>query len=472
MSESILSAAYIVSGQPHILLGHEQNEGWNSLYQSYAEVRKDIEAQNADLILYFSTQWLSVIGYMFQGDPAPEWVHVDHNFHDLGSMPYKFKVDTEFAESYAKEVNDLGFTTKVVNYRGFPIDTGTIVAQKLLNPDNKLPAAMVSCGLYAEKEETTQLGQAAAWALKKTNKKVIAVLVSNLSNRFEIKKIDPKHDNISSLKDDEWNRKILEILERGALEDASQVAREFAKQANGDMGFKGIWWLNGLCGESNDFHGKVFDYQPVWGTGAALVGLKPKYSIQPKAYDYFQSEEGSQAELVKGIADRHGTGSTPKENVSVTLENVRISANPLDSKSTNQEIFQSNRSPEPVGAYPHARKVGDLLFLSGMGPRVRGSKEIPGVELDTEGNIIAYDIEIQTRSVFNNLKMVLEDAGSSMDKIIDIQVFLTNMKADFKIYNGIYAEFFNAETGPTRTTIEISSLPTPIAIELKVIALP
>ncbi|MFN4122523.1 MAG: RidA family protein [Flavobacteriales bacterium] len=131
--------------------------------------------------------------------------------------------------------------------------------------------------------------------------------------------------------------------------------------------------------------------------------------------------------------------------------------------------FNSERAPEPVGLYPHARRVGNLLFLSGVGPRERGIKKIPGVELDDQGNIISYDIEKQCHSVFNNIKLILEDAGSSWDKIVDVTVFLTNMKDDFKTYNRIYAEYFK-ENQPCRTTIEINCLPTPIAIELKVIA--
>ncbi|RLD26387.1 MAG: RidA family protein, partial [Bacteroidetes bacterium] len=106
------------------------------------------------------------------------------------------------------------------------------------------------------------------------------------------------------------------------------------------------------------------------------------------------------------------------------------------------EIIHSDRAPEPVGAYPHARKVGNLLFLSGVGPRKKGSKEIPGVELDEEGNIVSYDIETQCHSVFANVKAVLEASGSSWDKLVDVTVFLTNMKADFKIYNRIYADYF------------------------------
>jgi 2-aminomuconate deaminase len=133
------------------------------------------------------------------------------------------------------------------------------------------------------------------------------------------------------------------------------------------------------------------------------------------------------------------------------------------------DTIESSRAPEPVGLYPHARRVGDLLFLSGVGPRTRGTKNIPGVELDGSGNIISYDIETQCRSVFQNVRYILEDAGSSWDRIVDVTVFLTNMKADFTVYNRIYAEYF-AENQPCRTTVEISSLPTPIAIELKVIA--
>ena len=131
--------------------------------------------------------------------------------------------------------------------------------------------------------------------------------------------------------------------------------------------------------------------------------------------------------------------------------------------------FNSERAPQAVGLYPHARKFGNLLFLSGVGPRVAGSKEIPGVLLDENGKIKSYDIEKQCHSVFKNIKFILEDAGSSWDNIVDVTVFLTNIKDDFKIYNKIYAEYFK-ENLPCRTTVEINCLPTPIAIELKVIA--
>ena len=136
----------------------------------------------------------------------------------------------------------------------------------------------------------------------------------------------------------------------------------------------------------------------------------------------------------------------------------------------------SGRAPEPVGAYPHARRVGDLLFLSGIGPRKRGTPKIPGVEVDEKGRIVSLDFEAQCVSVFENVRTVLEECGSSLDRVVDVLVFLTNMERDFVVYNRVYAEWFAGEgkANPARTTVEVSALPrageAPISIELKVIA--
>ncbi len=131
--------------------------------------------------------------------------------------------------------------------------------------------------------------------------------------------------------------------------------------------------------------------------------------------------------------------------------------------------IHSSKAAEPVGLYPHAKRVGNLLFLSGIGPRERGSKNIPGVILDEQKNVVYYDIEKQIHSVFQNVKYVLQEAGSDLSKVVDVTVFLTNMKDDFPIFNKIWAEYFK-DNPPCRTTIEVNCLPTPIAIELKVIA--
>lgn len=131
--------------------------------------------------------------------------------------------------------------------------------------------------------------------------------------------------------------------------------------------------------------------------------------------------------------------------------------------------IESSRAPEPVGRYPHARRVGNLLFLSGIGPRQRGSKEIPGVTLNADGTVARYDIEAQCRSVFANVRAVLEDAGAKWEQLVDVTVFLTDMRADFETCNRLWAEYFR-DNPPCRTTVEINRLPTPIAIELKCIA--
>lgn len=133
------------------------------------------------------------------------------------------------------------------------------------------------------------------------------------------------------------------------------------------------------------------------------------------------------------------------------------------------DIVNSSKAPEPVGLYPHARRVGNLLFLSGVGPRERGTKKIPGVELNADGSIASYDIEAQCHSVFRNVRSILEDAGAQWTDLVDVTVYLTNMKADFPVYNRLWAEYFK-ESPPCRTTLEIGCLPTPIAIELKCVA--
>jgi len=136
----------------------------------------------------------------------------------------------------------------------------------------------------------------------------------------------------------------------------------------------------------------------------------------------------------------------------------------------NDDKIITQKAPDPVGLYPHARKVGNLLFLSGIGPREAGTNKIPGLELNKNGNVISFDFEAQVHSVFKNVKTVLEESGSSWDQLVDVTVFLVNMHRDFQTYNRIWAEYFK-ENQPCRTTVGIDSLPTPIAIELKCVAI-
>ncbi len=275
MSEGKVIGAYLVPNQALPVLAPEASPGWQSLAHSYAQVRAEIEASDADLLLLFSTRWVSIIGHQMQADPAPDYWVVDEDFHQFGSLHYQLKMDAEFASLYQDCARARGLTARTVAYPGFPIDVGSVATLQMLNPENRLPAGIVSCNMYSDRAETLVLGKAAADAIRQSGRKVLLLGVSALSNRMFGHWIEPASDRIHSLKDDEWNRKILELLGEGRLEDVSQLAREFHRQANGDSKLKAIWWMAAAMGQHNHYRGRVFDYQPVWGTGAALVGLQP-----------------------------------------------------------------------------------------------------------------------------------------------------------------------------------------------------
>ena len=447
INPQFVRAAYIVPGQPHIYLAPDKSPGWGSLRRAYEEIGREIAASDAELLLVYSTQWFSVIGHLMQVDPNPEWVLVDQNWYELGEIPYRFRIDPAFGELYCRIARENGMQASTVNYRGFPIDAGTVVALKLLNPDNKIPASVVSCNIYAERDESRALGFAARAAIEAYGRKTIVVCITNLSNRYEVADIDPMRDRVSSAKDDEWNRKILEMLGEGRLEDVAQVAREFAREANADMGFKAIWWLGAVMGEHNRYDGKVWDYQPVWGTGSAIVSLTPsnKELEFEKEFD----------EAAPTFATESGTGLETHNVLAEGPDTSRSSE--MSSQEKGPVIVRTERAPKPVGPYPHARRVGNFLFLSGIGPRKPGSGEIP------------QGIEAQTRQCIENIRTILEDAGSSLDKVVDVTVYLTDMKRDFDRFNDVYGEFLG-HVQPTRTTVGVDSLPTPISVELKVIA--
>lgn len=439
----MIQRAYIVPGQPHIYLAPDRNAGWASLRAAYQAVGREIANSGAELLLVYSTQWFSVIGHLMQTDPNPKWTLVDQNWYEFGEIPYSFRIDPAFGELYAGICKANGMQASTVSYHGFPIDTGSVVALKLLDPDNAIPASIVSCNIYAERDESRALGFAARAAIEQYGKKTIVVCVTNLSNRYDVGDIDPARDRVSSAKDDEWNRKILEMLGEGRLEDVAQVAREFGREANADMGFKAIWWLGALMGEHNRYDGKVWDYQPVWGTGSAIVELTPS----AKELDFEKEFD----EAAPAIAVTGGTG--------LQTHNVLAEAPKRDEQDSEEvsPVISTGRAPKPVGPYPHARRVGELLFLSGIGPRTPGTDEIPA------------GIEAQTRRCIENIRAILEDAGSSLDKILDVTVYLTDMKRDFERFNAVYAEYLGL-VQPTRTTVGVDSLPTPIDVELKVIA--
>ena len=379
-------------------------------------------------------------------------------------MDYSFNIDAEFAEAWNEANHNRGLQSRTVAYHGFPIDVGSVVALKLLNPDNAIPAVIVSSNVYANRSETTVLAKACLDVIKKTGRKAVAVTAMSMSNRMFTEFIDPSDDRIHSLKDDEWNRKVLEFLEEGRLEDVAQLSRTIHQQIRVQkvVTFKPMWWLSAMNGNRNNLSGRVLAYEALHGAGGSVVQLDPTSTgMGGKEYDeddveYYRGE--------RNVLDA-------EEDSVESTESLTPSSGPaLWEPPESKGAVNSNAAPKPVGMYPHARQVGDLLYLSGVGPRQPGTNAIPGGPIrDDDGNPIEYDIKAQTRAVVENIARILEEAGSSMDKIVDVTSFLVDMDRDFAGYNEVWAETLG-HYGPTRTTLAIRALPTPIAVEMKVIA--
>lgn len=268
---------FVLPGLVQPLLTPDANPGYRKVRAAFDKVREEIERSDADVILIYSTMWPSILGHQIQAMPEPEWTMVDEEFHELGSIHYKLKIDSELAECYNKQAKARGLHSRTIAYHGFPIDSGSVVALKLINPHNRIPAVIVSSNIYADRAETVVLGKAAVAALKEQGKRAVAVIISTLSNRLHSDFIDPKDDTINSLKDQEWNLKILEFLEKGRLEDVAQLSRQIQREARVKKvsNFKPFWWLSSVMGAHNRYTGQVYEYQPIYGTGCAVIGLTP-----------------------------------------------------------------------------------------------------------------------------------------------------------------------------------------------------
>ena len=465
MSEGKIVASFVVPVHPHTVLAPDQNPGWKRLREAFDQAAQTIRELDADLIVVYSTTWPSVIGHQIQSDPNPEWVMVDHDFHDLGSIPYSFNIDQKFAHAWDDANKARGLQSRCVNYKGFPIDVGSVVALTLLNPDNKIPAVIVSSNVYANRSETTVMAKACLDVVKAQGKKVVAVTAMSLSNRMFTDFIEPSEDKIHSLKDHEWNQKILEFLRQGRLEDVGQLSRTIQRQIRVQkvVAFKPMWWLSAMNGNRNDLTGNVMAYEAIHGAGGAVVHLDPTPSgVGDKEYDeedieYFHGERG----VLDAVEDIQAEELTPATNQNSGPE--------LWEPTEREGSVNTDSAPKPVGAYPHARRVGNMLYLSGVGPRQPGTNAIPGGPIHDENDEpLDYDIKAQTHAVVENVRRVVEEAGGTMDQVVDVTTFLVDMKRDFSGYNEVWAETLG-KVGPTRTTLAIDALPTPIAVEMKVI---
>ena len=476
MSEGEVVASFVVPVHPHTVLAPDQNPGWRRLRNAYDDAARAIKELDADLIIVYSTTWPSIIGHQIQADPNPEWVMVDHDFHDLGSIHYSFNIDQDFARGWNEANHRRGLQSRCVNYKGFPIDVGSVVALTLLNPDNSIPAVIVSSNMYANRSETTVLAKACLDVIKSQGRRAVAVTAMSLSNRMFTDFIEPEDDRIHSLKDDEWNQKILEFLGEGRLEDVGQLSRTIQRQIRVQkvVAFKPMWWLSAMNGNRNDLTGNVLAYEPIHGAGGAVVSLDPTPSgAGDKEYDeddveHFQGER----DVLDTSMDDHRSSNLPpnQPTASAGVMSSPTGQGPDLWDPTDAEgSVNTEAAPKPVGAYPHARRVGNMLYLSGVGPRQPGTNAIPGGPIhDEDGRPLEYDIKAQTHAVVANIQRIVEEAGARMDQVVDVTTFLIDMKRDFSGYNEVWAETLG-QYGPTRTTLAIDALPTPIAVEMKVI---
>jgi 2-aminophenol/2-amino-5-chlorophenol 1,6-dioxygenase alpha subunit len=507
-------ASFIVPYMPHPLLVPDANPGYRRLRDAYDAVRQQIEELKPDILLLYSTQWPSVIGHQVQTDPAPSWTYVDQEWHELGSIPYEFRMDPAFGEAYVAAGQKRGLEMRAVSYKGFPVDVGSIVALKLLDPANAVPASIVSCNMYADRAETIVLGKAAHDALVQQGKRAVAIAVTALSNRLFSAKVPFKDDRIHSRKDDEWNRKYLDFLGRGRLEDASQLAREFSQQAGGDSKMKAVWWLASVSGAHNRYEGTIHAYEALYGTGAAVVGLVP---TQKQALDKEYDEDD--AEVYRGDRNVLG-GANPFESPDAAAT-TRPQMTPIPQMRTKtssapsaqsvapsgsgdeddvetwtgahssadedsgagypgapssptpraaQAVVETTKAPVPYAAYAHARRVGDVLYLAGIGPRdPKTNATVGGPVYDEAHRPLKYDIKAQTEQVLRNIETILKESGCTMEDVFDVSAFLIDMKNDFAGFNEVYNKWFGA-IKPARTTVQVEALPGPIAVELKVVA--
>lgn len=263
----VVEKAYIVPGLPHLVFG---NGAWSPLKEALAKAGEHAQSAKPDVLVIYSAQWISVLGHSFQAHPNPKGLHVDENWYTLGDFPFSFKTDVELTQQAEANARNKGLATKLVNYDGFPIDTGTLVTLRYFNPDNTIPVMIVSSNIYCGQDDSCKLGEAVGEAIVQSGKRAVVINCSSLSHRFFTTDISPAEDKISRTEDDQWNQKMLDLLRQGKNEEAFRLGPEYAQAAGPEMMFKGFYWMMGTLGMPSK-PADVLAYGPVWGTGNAVV---------------------------------------------------------------------------------------------------------------------------------------------------------------------------------------------------------
>ena len=265
-------SAFLVPGSPLPYL-QPDNPPWRPIVSGYEAARKALAASKPDTILLYSTQWLAVLDELWQTRPRATGLHVDENWYEYGDLPFNIRIDTKLAKACVATSATIGVKSKGVNYDNFPIDTGAIVAANILVPNGRIPFVIAANNLYHDWQITMKLGELAAVQARALHRRVAVVGVGGLSASCFRQEINVAKDRVASKKDDQWNRRVLGLMEKGNMRTLLKVCPSYVAQAKVEMGFKHFAWILGAL--RGKFRGAtVHAYGPCYGTGAAVVEFK------------------------------------------------------------------------------------------------------------------------------------------------------------------------------------------------------
>jgi len=273
MPEGQIVKGYIMPGMPHVMLPRE-SASRGELRSACRTAGANTREARPDVLVIFSTQWISVLGHLVQTRPNPTGLHVDENWYDLGNLPYDFRTDLELARKTIDLSVAAGLQVRGVDYDGFPVDTGTLVALNFLNPKNEIPVVCISCNIYSGRDEELKLGQAAADAVRALGRRAVMVASTGLSGHYFTREITDVEDRIVNEQDDAENRRLLDLIAAGKCAEAMDLVPQYAATTGADMQFKSYYWLMGAIGSARapgKVKAKVLGYGSIWGSGAAVV---------------------------------------------------------------------------------------------------------------------------------------------------------------------------------------------------------
>jgi 2-aminophenol/2-amino-5-chlorophenol 1,6-dioxygenase subunit alpha len=265
-------AAFLVPGNPLPLLVPD-NPPWQPILAGYRAAQKSLAAAKPDVLLLYSTQWIAVLDQLWQGRPRVSGVHVDENWHEYGQLRYDLRIDVTLAKACVAAANESGIKSRLVAYDGFPIDSGTVVANTLLNPHKDIPILVAANNIYHDWDTTQRLGEIVVDQAIKQGKRVAVIGIGGLSGTSFREEMAIADDRIVHSTDDTWNRYILRLMEQGNVDELKAEVANYAKDARVDMGFKHLAWLLGALG-GRFSKAVVHGYGPTYGAAAAVVEFK------------------------------------------------------------------------------------------------------------------------------------------------------------------------------------------------------